>query len=396
MRRGKQPPFIAKLPDVKRILFVGQTGELGGAEFILLDVAEYFRATCHVALLADGPLRERLVSAGVSVSIIKTSPGLLKVARDAPSSAGLAAIPATFSTVLKVARMASSFDLVYANSQKAALIAMLAARLARKPVTWHLHDIFSQKEYGALQRRAVVTVANAVASAVIANSCASAEGFVKAGGSPKKLHVVPNGIDTQRFLSGLGNEAASSPSKTPEARPLKIGLFGRLTHWKGQDVLIKALSSLPDARAIIVGEALFGEQNYKAELHKLALQIGVDKQISWLGFRSDVAALMESVDVVVHTSRAPEPFGRVLLEAMLARRPIVATAGGASAEVLGADYPFLVPPDDPQALAQALSAIADMGTQQIFELTAKGFERATTLFSLSAMLEGIERVLAEA
>ena len=99
-----------------------------------------------------------------------------------------------------------------------------------------------------------------------------------------------------------------------------IGHFSRLSPWKGQHILLEALVHCPaDVVAILVGDALFGEQDYVQTLKAQVESLGLQNRVHFLGFRSDIVPLMHACDVVAHTSTAPEPFGRVIAEAMLCR-----------------------------------------------------------------------------
>jgi glycosyltransferase involved in cell wall biosynthesis len=114
--------------------------------------------------------------------------------------------------------------------------------------------------------------------------------------------------------------------------------------------------------------------------------------VHFLGHRTDIAALMAAVDVVVHSSTASEPFGRVIVEGMLAGRPVLATDHGASREVRGEETLCLVPPGDPGQLAAALRRILALPAT---DRAALGHQaRARALFSRRAMLAGIDRVVA--
>ena len=177
------------------------------------------------------------------------------------------------------------------------------------------------------------------------------------------------------------------------AAPL-IGLFGRISPWKGQHVLIEALARLDGAQAILVGDALFGETDYHRSLRARAASLGVEDRLHWLGFRDDIPRLMRSVDVVAHTSTAPEPFGRVIIEGMLARRLVVATSQGAAPELLGRDYAYLVPPGDPAALAAALKPALSADPARSAALIQANYERARALFSTERMLAEIDGAVA--
>jgi glycosyltransferase involved in cell wall biosynthesis len=379
---------------MQRILFVGQTGELGGAELVMLDIARHFRDRADVALLSDGPLRLRLEQAGVRVRLIAGGSELMQVRRQGRVLQIMAALPALLLVIWRLAAIGRGYDVLYANSQKAAVATLLAGVIARRPVIWHLHDILSAEHFGGLQRRAVVTLANRFARRVIANSQAARDAFVQCGGDAEKAAVVPNGIDPAQFDALSATEVQNVRAALKLENVPLVGLFGRISPWKGQHILIEAMPHLPGVHALLVGDALFGEQEYKAQLVQRAEQLGLAERIHWLGFRDDVPALMRAVDLVLHTSTSPEPFGRVIVEAMMARRPLLATSGGATAEVLGDQSPELVPPGDPLALAEAVKSVfaASVGQREV--RVTENDRRARAMFSINSMLFGVEREVA--
>ncbi len=115
----------------------------------------------------------------------------------------------------------------------------------------------------------------------------------------------------------------------------------------------------------------------------------------FLGFRSDVAPLMKAADVVVHASTLPEPFGRVVVEGMLAERPVVATAAGGVGEIVTDGVTgLLVKPGSPDALAGAVKMLrADPARADA--LASAGNARARAAFSVQAMVQGVRTVLDE-
>jgi glycosyltransferase involved in cell wall biosynthesis len=378
----------------QRILFVGQTGELGGAELVLLDMAHHFRDRCDVVLLSDGPLRHRLARIGVAVRVIHARSVFLRVRRQDSVAHNFAAIPALLFLVARLAVIGRRYDVLYPNSQKAAVVAMLAGLLARRPVIWHLHDILSTDHFSNLHVRTVVVLANHLARRVIANSVATRDAFIRCGGDVRRVAVVLNGVDPAWFESIPDAETCRlrDALNVPD-NPL-VGLFGRLSPWKGQRTLIDALPYLPDVHAIIVGEALFGEADYKAGLIRRAEEVGVADRIHWLGFRDDVPLLMRAVDIVLHTSTSPEPFGRVVVEAMLARRPFVAANHGGVVELVGENSPELIRPGDPHALAEAITRVLATPRQTRDGRAAQNEQRVRLLFSTARMMEELESELA--
>ena len=374
-----------------RILFVDQSGVLGGGELSLLEIAKHCRDACRVVLLSDGPFRALLEEASVPVTVLAAPPALTGVARERGGLRELRAVAPVLKLARRLAQLAEGHDLIYANTQKAMILAVLAGKLTKKPVIWHLRDILSSDHFGRVQRWAAVRLANLWISRVIANSTATAEAFVTAGGDGARVSVVYNGIDPAGFGPTSHERQMRLRDELGLGREPLVAAFGRLSPWKGQHVLIEALKLLPGVHALIVGAPLYGEDAYADELQRKVKAMYLADRVHFLGFRSDISDLMSLASVVVHTSVAPEPFGRVLVEGMLAKRPVVASRAGGAVEVIeDGTSGMLVPPADPGALARAVSGLLS-DHAEADRIAANGHERARRLFSLQAMLVRIEQ-----
>jgi len=372
-----------------RVLFLDHSASLGGAELYLLDLAPAFAPPGEVLLLEEGPFYKKLQALGIPVSVITAPEKVRRVARESGISSALRAVPGLLGLIWRVAQKAQAFDVIYANSQKALVVGSWAALLARRPLVWNLHDVLTAEHFSLLNIRLAVTLANQFARLVIANSAASKEAFRQAGGRVPVV-VVHNGIDMHRFAAiELTQRQALRQALGLDDRPI-VGIFSRLAPWKGQHVLLEALALLPDVQALLVGEALFqDEQHYAHQLRERAAQPDLAGRIHFLGFRDDVPVLMQLVDVVVHTSIAPEPFGRVIVEGMLARKPVIATqAGGALEIVRSGKTGLLVPPGNPSALAQAIRYVLD-NPDQAHQLAQAAYEEARMRFSLEGMRQAV-------
>jgi glycosyltransferase involved in cell wall biosynthesis len=376
-----------------RILFVDHTAMLGGGELCLCDIATHFRERGCVALLADGPLRGRLAASGVRVEVVGTGIGLDRISRAGGLAADLMAAPQVVGLALRLAARGRSFDLFYANSLKSMVVAGIAGRLARRPVLWHLHDVMTIEHFSPAHLR-VARLATALATGVITNSAATCRALGALGGRAHAPHVVPNGFRVEAFAAALPCELAALHAAIGLGPGPVIGVFSRLAAWKGQHVLVEALEFLPDAQALFVGDALFdGDRPYADALRHAAQRF--PGRVHVLGFRDDVPALLRLCDVVALTSVAPEPFGRVVVEAMLAERPVVATSGGGAAEILAAcGTGLLVPPADPHALGIAVrTLLADPAAAAAMAVRAR--RAAAERYALPATLALLERHVAE-
>ena len=306
----------------------------------------------HVILAEDGPLAERLGRDGVSVEVLpmreeargvtldRLTPGRLPVASVGHSMAYAGRLAA------RLRRLRP--DLVHTNSMKAAIYGALGARAARVPVIWHLHDRISPDYMPAPAVRAVRLAARGLPDAIIANSRATLA-TIQPLSTPAT--VVPCAVDLD----------VPGPADRPPG-PLAVGMVGRIARWKGQDVFLRGFAeAFPDggAQATIVGAPLFGEEDYESELRELAASLGVSERVRFAGFRDDVPAELSRLDVLVHASVIPEPFGQVVIEGMASGLPVVAAGSGGPAEVMDHEvHGLLYPPRDTEALAGALLRLA--------------------------------------
>src|SRR4028119_2423914 len=315
-----------------KILFLDQSGKPGGAELCLIDIAKPYRDSCLVGLFVDGSFRQLLEQQQIPVEVLATE--AIKVRKESSLTQSLSSVTALLPLIARVVQLSQNYDLIYANTQKALVVGALASFLGRRPLVYHLHDILSTDHFSRTNRRLAVTLANRFASLVIANSKASQAAFLEAGGRSGITHVVYNGFEPEVYQSDPSNIRQLKKQLELDGRFI-VGHFSRLSPWKGQHILIEALAHCPeDVTAILVGDALFGEQDYAQQLHKQVAELGLEQRVRFLGFRSDIPQLMAVCDLVAHTSTAPEPFGRVIVEAMLSGTPVVATSSGGAIELV--------------------------------------------------------------
>ena len=378
------------------VLFLDQAGVLGGAELYLLDVARAFRDTSRVVLFEAGPFLERLRDAGIAAEAYSAPSALLNVRKTAGWGSALQALPGLARLTAQVARTARDYDVLFANSQKAMLVAGLAGAVARRPVVWSLHDMLTAAHFSALNRRVAVMGANWFVDRVVVNSQATQSAFRQSGGRVDKTTVVYNGIDAAPFDAIDPSDLESLRGEFDKPDVPLLGVFGRLAPWKGQHVVLEALPALPEAHVLFVGDTLFrGDEPYEETLRRTARRLDVADRVHFLGFRDDVPRLMTFVDLVLHTSVAPEPFGRVIVEAMLAGTPVLATRAGGPVEIVQEpDTGVLVPPGDPEALATAVQdVLSSPNRARAMAQAAQAYARRR--FSVEQMQKGVKEAIGE-
>jgi glycosyltransferase involved in cell wall biosynthesis len=373
-----------------RVLFLDQSGNLGGAELCLLDIAKPYRDRSLVALLADGPFRHRLEQEHIPVQVLTDRN--IKVRKGSSLLQGLASLGQLLPLILQVAHLSHNYDAIYANTQKALVIGAIASFLSRRPLVYHLHDILSLDHFSPTNRRLIITLVNRFATAVIANSQASQTAFVEAGGRPDLTTVIYNGFDPAIYLHH-DLERSQLRHQLQADDKFVVGHFSRLSPWKGQHILIEALLHCSDdVVAVFVGDALFGEDDYKTQLQQQIATHNLCDRVHFLGFRSDIPQLMTACDLVAHTSTAPEPFGRVIVEAMLCGRPVAAAAAGGAIELIEhGKTGWLCPPGDPHKLAEII--MASRHSDKAMEMAHTAQSQASERYSLATIDQQIAQLL---
>ncbi|HEY7160935.1 MAG TPA: glycosyltransferase family 4 protein, partial [Acidobacteriota bacterium] len=215
-----------------------------------------------------------------------------------------------------------------------------------------------------------------------------AEKFQQSWGAKKNVHVVHNSI-------APANAATAVMNHDPV-----ILWMGRLQRWKGAHVFIKAAGIIhkeyPEVQFKVVGGALFGiEPDYEKELHDLAQSFHLENVLTFTGHQSSVDTFIQSADIVVHSSIRPEPFGLVILEAMNAGKPVIASNEGGPLEIVQHEVTgLLIPPNDPEKLAAAimnLSADASLRTR----MGQAAQERVKKYFNPAKMIRALESLYSE-
>jgi glycosyltransferase involved in cell wall biosynthesis len=151
----------------------------------------------------------------------------------------------------------------------------------------------------------------------------------------------------------------------------------------------------PNTRFVIIGAALFGEEQYEQEVRRLPGHLGIEHLVEFTGFSTNVEQAIAELDLVVHASTTGEPFGQVIIEGMAAGKPVVATNGGGVPEIVeNGQTGILVPMGDVQAMADAICRIvADPALAA--EMGSRGWKRVADHFTLQQTARGVEAVYLE-
>ncbi len=374
-----------------KVLFLDQTGKLAGAERVLLDLVKPYKQECLVGLFEDGPFRELLAEQNTPVTVLARKPNEVK--RESSLLQGVSSLGKFIPLLLKTIKLSRKYDLIYANTPKAMVIGALASALSDRPFVYHLHDILTPDHFSSTNRRLIVTLANRFASKIIAVSQAARNAFVEAGGKAELVEVIYNGFEPSKF-QGYEPERDTVRQELGFDDKFIVGHFCRLSPWKGQDVLLKALTHCADdIVAVFVGDALFGEEEYAAQLQQQVKDLNLESRVKFLGFRRDVPRLMTGCDLVAHTSTSPEPASRVLVETMLSGKPLVASRIGGTTELVQEEkMGGLFPSGDPVALAKIINERYQQ-PEQTAKIAIQAKNMASSLFRLEKNQQEVTNLL---
>lgn len=290
----------------------------------------------------------------------------------------------------------SNVELVHSNTL-AVWTGAIAARLTGTPHVWHVHEMLVRP---APVRRALHFLAPRLSSTVVCISEAVRQHVLKdEPAASEKLAVVHNGLPLENFIPVSDGSSIRREFGIPAGAPL-VGMVGRINHWKGQSILIQAarsvLASFPDANFLVVGSVFADQVQYLDRLRAEVRQAGIEDRFILSDFRRDISDILAALDVYVHPALLPEPFGLVVIEAMAAARPVVATAHGGPLEMIeeGVSGHF-VPPADPGALAAKICAcLADLQSSR--EMGKRAQERVMRMFPLSRYLDRMQSLYEQA
>ncbi len=398
------------MTDELTVACISVSSALGGSEWSLLDFARRAKANgidAAVLLPKEGPLGEELKRANVRYALAPAAESLLALSqREMLTIAGLFTLTtglATWSRSLSAASrklFGAPARVLYSNGFKP----HLAAALVRGPKrVWHLREFPPERTQQVWK-----LLVGALPTATIANSHAVSEAWRMAGF--KAPHVVHNGVDLERFhpapKSGwihrqLGLE--------PGAR--LIGMPAVFAKWKGHLQVVEAFervaAELEDAHLVLVGGAIYDTSAERGFAEELVRRVGrasvggsgprLNSRIHFLKHNPEPWTLYPEFDVAVHFSTRPEPFGRVVAEALASGVPVIAARAGGPTEIVEDGVTgWLIAPGDIASMASAMvRALREASEPAGAAMRAAARKRAEEKFSAERYAGEVSRILRE-
>ena len=373
MAETENGPSAGRVPGVMQVLPRLGTGgvERGTVDIAAVLVEAGWRA---VVVSEGGPLSHQVERAGaLHVQLPVHTKNPLVMARNA----------------LALGRLIErhDIDIVHARSRAPAFSALAAARHARRRFVTTFHGTYdtgtpAKLWYSAIMTRGdrVIAISDFIASHIQA----------RYGVDAARITTIHRGIDTARFdpdtVSGQRMVTLASGWRLPDGFPV-VMMPGRLSRWKGHRVFVEALARLgrDDVRCLIVGVAE-GSARYRRELDALIAARGLGPIVHMIDRCDDMPAAYMMADVVVSAATEPEAFGRVAAEAQAMGRPVIAADhGGARETVVPGETGWLVAPDDPEALAETISAALDLEAEHRARLGERGRAHICANFTVELM-----------
>lgn len=372
-----------------RIVYLNPCGNLGGAETSLCALLASLRAAepsfeLWLVLGEDGPLADIARDLGVEVRV-RPFPSALRRLGDAGTGrfqAGLALVKAAPGTARYAWELAAWLrglrpDIVHTNGLKMHLLGAWT-RPRGSSLVWHIHDYVGRRPV----MRGLLRRFHKACACGIANSKSVASDLETVFPS-LPVRPIYNSIDLQRFspagskldLDALAGLAPAAPET------IRAGLVGTFAKWKGHKVFLEALARLGEAvpvRGYVIGGPIYqtsGSQWSRQELEQEVDRLGLRGKVGFTGFVRDVAPAMRSLDMVIHASTEPEPFGMVIIEGMACGKPVIASQAGGACELFRDGETALGHgPGDDQALARQILRLA--GDRELREQLGRAGRRA--------------------
>lgn len=381
-----------------QVLYPFEFGSLmGGSQHSLLDLIGRLDRGRYRAVVIGPPVGDLLASAsargaltlaaGTGTTWVFSPRRLPRTLRDAGSA------------VMRIAGALRSgrVGVIHANNVPSFLYSVAARQWtgSEAAVIWHDRG-FGQypRSLCALVRWIVNRRSNCH---LIATTRGCADLWIGRGVDPARVHVIYNGIETGRFVPIPASEAKRALGMDPDRK--LVGMVARMSRNKGHGILLRALARVrerhPEAMGLLVGDIgpVADDALYQREIRDLATELGLDGHVIWAGAVANarIPEHLAACEVVTNPSFL-EPFGRVIVEAMLMARPVIATRAGGAPELLEDGHSgYLTPPRDDLALAERISALLE-DPAHAAAVGEAASQRARTMFALADTAARVEQL----
>ncbi len=371
---------------VENVLYIHGYVNLYGAEKSMLSlISELDRKKfCPFVILPkSGPLYKELKDLGVKcyrfpISVVNRYSNIFKV-----MGFFMMIIPSVAFVMLLI--KLNKISIVHTNTSHV-FIGAIAAKILRVKNVWHVREI-------AIASKIIVKALSLLIGMFSDRIIAVSQSTVKALFLPisynKKVSIIYDGIDLEKYI----------PMEPISDGVFRVGLIGRITRWKGHLVFINAaamvLKKYKNIKFYIIGEAdTIYNFAYKDELKRIIQELGIEKDVEFLGFCMNMPRIYSLLDVSVISSILPDPCPNVALESMAMRKLIIASKIGGLPEILVKECAIFIPPNAFQALAEKIMLILH-DPDKFHDLAQRGHWRAVECFGLKKYVNSITKLYSE-
>jgi glycosyltransferase involved in cell wall biosynthesis len=332
----------------EHLVCVTTSAQVGGAEtslLTLLQALKRFVPDWQMTVVAPsaGALLDRCREIDVETRILEYPVGLSTFGEPGRWSSGPVALRlaraalAARPYIRQLHTLLTSLQpsIVHSNGIKAHVATALAVPTGARLV-WHVHEYVGSRRVTARLLRRLAEKPHAV----VVNSDSVRQDVVAALGRSQGVTRIHNAIDLSVFNPvGAALDLAAACGLSPDAGLVRIGLVATFGRWKGHEVFLDALSEIAaelPIRGYILGGPVYqtsDSQRTFDELRQYAVARGLENKLGFTGHIADVAAALRGLDIVVHASTCPEPFGMVIAEGMASGRAVVAVQDGGAREL---------------------------------------------------------------
>lgn len=401
----------------RRILYVEKPAfsNIGGSVISLYELIRGLDTTLYEPVMlfhGPNPYREKFQALGVKVITLSEQPAVAPPAdsrRDIATS--LSRYSYKLSTAYRTAKQVylvaqrdwpiarrvaglikdERIDLVHHNNHlRGNRATVMATWLASVPQICHVRTLDNKFTFIEKYLARFVNMFIYISKAV--EQC-----YCNLGVPNRKGQVIYNPINVETF--GQVNDRAELRAEFGLAEQDRlISNVGRLAWWKGHEDFVRAIAEVvqtqPNVKALIIGDpdSAPRDQAYYQHIRHLVTDLQLSDQVIFTGFRADVPRIMGASDIVVHSASEPEPFGRVIVEAMAAGRPVVATAAGGVLDIIEDQVNgLLVPPRNAALMARAIQQLLQ-NREQARLIGQCAQQQARERFSITQHIAAVQRI----
>lgn len=411
---------------MKKILFIDHVNRiLGGAEINLIEllslnvVHSHWEVAC--ALDPTGPLGKSISSINTSKKTSSDSDHIKIYNYQLPAGLNemrvvgkhpLAPITRMFSAVQALGTARRILEEIITDFKPDAIITIpnkdhiAASKISQKYQLYHIwwiNDILSPEFFPLLARKAFFKASKLGCNQFAAVSDCASSSLIKGGLDRHKVFTVHNGIPIDKYSRHQESDFRNKFNIGNDV--FCFGIIGRWCQWKGQEHFIKIAQHWRKERSdfptqfLIIGKAFNEDKEYEISIREKAKKANEEagaEIIKFISFQSNLQKVLSSIDCLIHASTQPEPFGRVIIEAMACQTPVIGANAGAVPEIISDGVNgLLATPNSVESYLSQMKTLVDDDTLRR-KMTKEALDTVKNKFDVSRVFEDFDRIIEQA